>query len=215
MGSKQDDAPTRRPSPTPNRQSLIPPLLLLLLAALFLWRLWTLNPADRHVFAYGDFVEQFYPLRRFAADELRAGRLPLWNPHIYSGTPALADPQWAALYPPAWLAALLPPWPPLPFATLQLEAGLHLALAGVFTFLFARRHLPTAAALLAAIVFAFGGYLTSYPPLQLAVLETAAWLPFALWGAEALAHAPAGTPYRFTIENALEERDRSRRATAR
>lgn len=192
MGSKQDDAPTRRPSPTPNRQSLIPPLLLLLLAALFLWRLWTLNPADRHVFAYGDFVEQFYPLRRFAADELRAGRLPLWNPHIYSGTPALADPQWAALYPPAWLAALLPPWPPLPFATLQLEAGLHLALAGVFTFLFARRHLPTAAALLAAIVFAFGGYLTSYPPLQLAVLETAAWLPFALWGAEALAHAPAG-----------------------
>lgn len=173
-------------SPISSLQSLIP-LLLLLLAALFLWRLWTLNPADRHVFAYGDFVEQFYPLRRFAADELKAGRLPLWNPHIYSGTPALADPQWAALYPPAWLSALWPPWPPLPFETLQFEAGLHLALAGVFTCLFARRHLPTGAALLAAVVFAFGGYLTSYPPLQLAVLETAVWLPLALWGAESLA----------------------------
>ena len=184
-----DSEPPARQSPFPHLQSLSP-LLLCLLAALFLWRLWALNPADRHVFAYGDFVEQFYPLRRFAADELKAGRLPLWNPHIYSGTPALADPQWAALYPPAWLSALLPPWPPLPFATLQFEAGLHLALAGVFTFLFARRHLPTAAALLAAVVFAFGGYLTSYPPLQLAVLETAVWLPLALWGAESLARAP-------------------------
>lgn len=186
---REPDGPRTRQSPIPNLQSLIP-LLLLLLAALFLWRLWTPNPADRHVFAYGDFVEQFYPLRRFAADELKAGRLPLWNPHIYSGTPALADPQWAALYPSAWLSALLPPWPPLPFGTLQAEAGLHLALAGVFTFLFARRRLPTAAALLAALVFAFGGYLTSYPPLQLAVLETAVWLPLALWGAAALARAP-------------------------
>ncbi len=162
-------------------------VLFLLLAALFLWRLWALNPADRHVFTNGDFVEQFYPLRRFAADELKAGRLPLWNPHIYAGTAALADPQWATLYPLAWPTAFLPPWPPLPFAALELEAGVHLALAGVFTVLFARRHLPPLAALLAGLVFAFGGYLTSYPPLQLAVLETAVWLPLVLWGAERLA----------------------------
>ena len=168
-----------------NPQSLVFALLLLL-TLLFFWRLWAPNPADRQAFAYGDFVEQFYPLRRFAADELKAGRLPLWNPHIYAGTPALADPQWAALYPPAWLSALLPPWPPLPFAVLEAEAVAHVALAAGFTYLFARRHLGGPGAFLAALVYAFGGYLTSYPPLQLAVLETAVWLPLCLWGAEAL-----------------------------
>ncbi len=167
-----------------NRQSSI--VLLLLLTLLFFWRLWAPNPADRQSFAYGDFVEQFYPLRRFAADELKAGRLPLWNPHIYAGTPALADPQWAALYPPAWLSALLPPWPPLPFAVLEAEAVVHVALAALCTYLFARRHIGRAGAFLAAVVYAFGGYLTSYPPLQLAVLETATWLPLCLLGVEAL-----------------------------
>ena len=160
--------------------------LLLLLTLLFFWRLWAPNPADRQTFAYGDFVEQFYPLRRFAADELKAGRLPLWNPHIYAGTPALADPQWAALYPPAWLSALIPPWPPLPFEVLELEAVAHVALAALFTYLFARRHVGGPGAFLAALVYAFGGYLTSYPPLQLAVLETAAWLPLCLGGVEGL-----------------------------
>ena len=33
--------------------------VLLLLPWLLLWRLWTPLAADRQVFAYGDFVEQF------------------------------------------------------------------------------------------------------------------------------------------------------------
>jgi hypothetical protein len=35
---------------------------------------------------------------------------------------------------------------------------------------------------LGVIVFTFGGYLTGYPPLQLAILESAVWLPLALLG---------------------------------
>ncbi len=179
-------------------QSLFPALLLLL-PWLLLWRLWTPFSADRQVFAYGDFVEQFYPLRRFAADALKAGRLPLWNPHIFGGTPALADPQWATLYPPAWLSAFIPPWPPLPFEVLQAEAVVHLGLAGLFTFLFARRFLPPLPAFVAGLVFELGGYLTSYPPLQLAVLETAAWLPVVLLAADVLATPGRRTAMRITL----------------
>ncbi|MFN8473082.1 MAG: hypothetical protein U0822_12915 [Anaerolineae bacterium] len=168
-------------------EGLLLALILLLLPWLLLWRLWTPITADRQQFAYGDFVEQFYPLRLFAADALKAGRLPLWNPHIFGGTPALADPQWATLYPPAWISAFIPPWPTLPFEVLQAEAVIHLGLAGLFTFLFARRLLPPLPAFVAALVFELGGYLTSYPPLQLAVLETAVWLPAALYAADVLA----------------------------
>ncbi len=71
------------------------------------------------------------------------------------------------------------------FAALQVEAVLHFSLAGIFTYLFARRVWRSrAGALIAALAFTFGGYLTGYPPLQLAVLESAVWLPLALLGVE-------------------------------
>jgi hypothetical protein len=58
-------------------------------------------------------------------------------------------------------------------------------LAGTFTYLFTRRLTrQRGAALLAAITFAFGGYLTSYPSQQLAVLEADIWLPLLLFFAD-------------------------------
>ena len=64
---------------------------------------------------------------------------------------------------------------------LEIEAIFHFVLAGAFTYLFARRLIGSrVAALVSAVTFMFGGYLTSYPPLQLAILETATWLPLAL-----------------------------------
>jgi len=72
---------------------------LAFLPFLFFWRVFAPNPADRLVFAWGDFTQVFYPFRAFVSAELKAGRLPLWNPSIYSGQPALADSQLAVLYP--------------------------------------------------------------------------------------------------------------------
>ncbi|MFN8496744.1 MAG: hypothetical protein U0641_02725 [Anaerolineae bacterium] len=86
-------------------------------------------------------------------------------------------------YPPNLVMLLAAAWRggDLPIRALYLQVALHLFLAGAFTYAFARRRLGhRPAALLAAIVFACGGYLTSYPPLQLAVLQTDAWLPLLL-----------------------------------
>lgn len=155
------------------------PLALLILPFILFWRVWRPDPALRQVFAYGDFVEQHYPMRVFVADEYRHGRLPLWDPYTFGGEPAVAMSLFAPYYPLGLWQVI---FPQLPFEALELEAIFHLSLAGLFTFLFVRRLTGHAdAGLIAGLAFALGGYLTSYPMLQLIILETAVWLPAGLW----------------------------------
>jgi hypothetical protein len=159
--------------------------LLALLVALFFWRILTPNLADRASFPPGDFSYQFWAFTTFDARELSAGRLPLWNPYTYAGSPFWADIQSAVFYPFSLLTLLLSgPWGFSLFA-LEVEAVLHFWLAGVFSYLFVRRLTGhRAAALLSAIAFTFGGYLTGYPSQQLAVLEVDVWLPLLLYFAD-------------------------------
>ena len=81
-----------------------------------------------------DGIAQYYPWRHFAAESLRSGHLPLWNPYQFCGTPFLANGQSAVLYPPNLLFWVLPV--AVAFAW---SAWLHLALTGWFSYLFLRR----------------------------------------------------------------------------
>ena len=163
-------------------------LLLLVLVAFFFWRLWAPNQEDWLRFPKGDFTEQYYPLRHFVAATLAEGQLPFWNPYIFGGQPGLADPQAAVLYPPALLNALFSykdasQWADnFPLEALELEAIAHIALAACGTYLFVRLavRLGVIPALVAAIIFGFGGYLTSFSIQQLMILESIAWLPWLL-----------------------------------
>ncbi|MCL4267138.1 MAG: YfhO family protein [Anaerolineae bacterium] len=156
----------------------LPPLLLwtllwlLFFAPLLLGRVRLPN---------SDFAGQFHAFAMFQAQEMGHGRFPIWSPGSFGGFPFAADPQSAAFYPPRWLTILAArPWG-MPFYALEVEGLLHIWLTGVFTYgLAAHITRRRAAALLAAVAFALGGYLTSYPLLQLAVLETIAWLPLIL-----------------------------------
>ncbi len=177
-------------------------LLLTLLPLLFFWRLITPNPADRMQIAPGDFTEQYFPLRAFTAQEWVSGRLPLWNPYLYGGQPALADIQSGALYPPHLLEALVLGWGgPLfgqeigfPLQALAWQMIAHFSLAAVGTYLFFR-HLGRQAGaslkqarfggLVASLVFTYSGYLTGFPVQQVTILEVSAWLPWLLWGLSA------------------------------
>jgi len=160
--------------------------ILSLLAWSLIWALFFysfLNGADH--FADGDFSGQFhasaiYQGRTLWNDNVASDGF-LWSPVSYAGFPFAADPQTAVFYPPRWLTLLLArPWDFSMYA-LQVEALLHVWLAGVFTYFLAfalsQRHV---AALLAALAFGLGGYLTSYPIQQLAVLESVIWLPLIL-----------------------------------
>ncbi|MCZ7567197.1 MAG: YfhO family protein [Ardenticatenaceae bacterium] len=136
-------------------------------------------------FPAGDFTDHFLPFSLFQRSELLAGRLPVWNPYTFAGHPFLADVQAAVFYPLSNVLLLLTlPWaaPEARLYWLQAEAALHVALAGFFTYLLVRELTDHPwAAFVAGAAFAFSGYLTGYPPLQLAVLRTAIWLPLLLW----------------------------------
>ena len=80
-----------------------------------------------------DGVAEFYPWRLFAAQTLRAGWLPLWNPHQFCGTPFVANSQSAVFYPFNLLFVLLPV-----VRAFGVSVLVHLTLTGWFMYGFLR-----------------------------------------------------------------------------
>ena len=172
-------------------------LILCALPFLFFWRFVTPDLADRVTFARGDFVGQYYPLRFFVAQQLGQGSLPLWDPHIYGGQPALADIQSAALYPPNLVQALLLGGGHFTMGALEMQVILHFSLAAVFTYLFVRRLTGSRfAGIVSSLAYTYGGYMTSFPIRQMTMLGVGVWLPLIL----------------FFLEGAFQRYDQSARA---
>jgi hypothetical protein len=136
-------------------------------------------------FPDGDFTHHFLPFSLFQHQALVGFTLPVWNPYTYSGHPFLADVQAAVFYPVSNVLLLLT-WFVRDAAArlylLQVEAAVQVILGGWFAGLLGRALTGRLlGGLVAGLAFAFSGYLTGYPPLQLAVLRTAVWLPLILW----------------------------------
>ncbi len=161
---------------------------LAMLWLFFFWRLFTPVAADQASLAKGDFSAQFVAFAGYQYQRLSQGEIPLWNPYNNGGLPFIGDTQAAVFYPPRWitiaLSSLAGGWS---YNALQLEMTAHVLIYSLLMYLFLRRltlrnRLSPLAALLAAIVIAYGGYTGSYPPLQLAILEAAIWFPLACLG---------------------------------
>lgn len=151
-----------------------------------------------------DALGQYYPWRLFAARQLRAGLIPLWNPHQFAGTPFLANGQSAVFYP-----LNLPFWVLDVASAFGVAALLHTLLAALATYCLAQRwQLSRAASLVAAIAFSFGGYLTAWIVLP-TLADTASWLPLLLLCLEAGSESattpvlPASLPLALTLGCAL------------
>lgn len=187
-------------SSTPRRATLAAIVLFALLAAALLHKSllpgYTLLPLDviQHI-APWDHLElgptanrlltdpflSFYPRRHWLTQSLRAGQLPLWNPHVLTGTPTIANPNFQTFYPPNLLAALFL----LPRDALPWLAWFHLTLTATLTYLFLRRHrLHWLACVLGSGVWMLNGYGLVWleNPHR---LSTAAWLPGLFWAYEA------------------------------
>jgi len=128
------------------------------------------------VFSLRDHSDYFQPLHWFTANELRHGRLPLWNSYNASGEPWLANPQTGVFYPPAWLFVVLP------FARAYiLYLALHVLLLGSGAYLlFARLTRAGGGALLAALALTFCGPVMSLLDVS-NNLTTFAWIPLIVW----------------------------------
>ncbi len=122
-----------------------------------------------------DGIAQYYPWRAFAAECLRSGHLPLWNPYQFCGAPFLANGQSAVLYPLNILFWVLPV-----AQAFAWSAWLHLVLTGWFGYLLLRRiGAGRFGSLCGAIVWQANGFFVAWMHLP-TVLCTASWLPAAL-----------------------------------
>ncbi len=172
-------------------------IVLIALWCLFFWRLFTPNAGNQLSLKEGDFSGQFVAYAGYQAERLAEGQIPLWNPFNNGGTPFLADTQAAALYPPRLVTLTLVNLsgnrtPGILYNALQLEMAVHVLFASLTLYALLRQTTRTpgrpssigsyTGALVGSLTFAYGGYLTGYPPLQLAILEAGVWLPTALIG---------------------------------
>ena len=148
----------------------------------FLGRPWV----EPRALAFRDAGNFYEPLFAWQANEWRAGRIPLWNPQIDCGVPALADATSSTFYPGKLIFAL-----PLPYR-LQYHLYLsgHVLLAALVMAQVSRAwgH-SRAAATLAGAAYAYGGgILFLYS--NVVFLVGAAWLPAALWATDRVARCP-------------------------
>ena len=150
-------------------------LLALVVAAFF----WPLIFAGQWIpRGGGDLVSFLWPVYRFAARSLRAGVIPLWNPHLYSGAPFVADNQSGVFYPINLLAFALFGEPS--YGVMEGLAVFHIWLAGAGLFALARGlGLRRPAALLGGMAFALSDLFVTHIG-NLNLNATAAWLPLLL-----------------------------------
>jgi hypothetical protein len=126
-------------------------------------------------FTGGESISTFYALRKFLAENLQRGNLPLWNPHSFLGQPFLTDLKAALFYPFNF------------FFFLKDSAGVfqwvvigHYFMAAIFMYLLMRRlGRFVLSAMFAAIVFTFSGYFIAQQS-HLQNLSGGVWMPLIL-----------------------------------
>lgn len=163
-------------------------IVLVAIWLMFFWRLFTPIKADQASIKKGDFSGQFVTFAAYQYQRFASGEVPLWDPYNNGGLPFIGDTQAAVFYPPRLitigLSKLAGGWT---YHALELEMTLHVLVCSLFMYLFVRRITlgqigSVFGALIAAIIFSYGGFMQSYPPLQLALLEAAIWIPVAVLG---------------------------------
>jgi hypothetical protein len=153
-------------------------LALLLLAAMLMWF------CDEIIFAgkipfFRDLAAYFYPIKFSVAESFKAGQLPLWEPHMATGFPLLAEFQSAVFYLPSIIFYLIPF-----FAAIQFSYVFHYAVAASGSYVLLRSWKQRIyVSIIGAILFSFGGTMVSLTNL-LNHFQSAVWLPWLVYCGE-------------------------------
>jgi len=132
--------------------------------------------------AYYDIYGYFYPMMGLVKEQYLSGIIPFWNNYVFSGFPLMAASQPGVFYPISVILSLLLPQ----HLAFMLDITIHFALAGFFTFLYARKiGIANFAALTSGALFAFMGYILFHVEF-ISVLRTAVWIPLILYFFEEL-----------------------------
>ena len=126
-----------------------------------------------------DAKAQFQPELQFLASSLARGESPFWTPYLFAGWPQIADPQ-SLIFSPLHVAlALLDPTPSFREADFLTFAYLFAGGLGLMLF-FRDRGWHPGAAVIAAVIFAFGGSAASRLQHTSEIISLS-YVPIALW----------------------------------
>ena len=162
------------------RQSLLADLpSLALLALIVLGFFWPLVFAGHWIpHGGGDLVSFLWPMYRFSARSLQKGEIPLWNPHLYSGAPFVADNQSSVFYPINLLAFALFGEPS--YKVIEGLVVFHIWLASANMFVLLRGlGLKRPAAVFGGVAFALSDLFVTHIG-NLNLNATMAWMPLLL-----------------------------------
>ncbi len=134
----------------------------------------------------GDTYPYFFPQKQLMAEEMKAGRLPLWHDRTALGYPLLAESQAGVFYPSNQIL----------YRVLDVHAAyhvsflLHYVAAFVFSWRFVlTQRLSNLASLFAAGIFVFGWF-PARASLEWSIIG-GVWLPVALWRTDCLLLEPS------------------------
>lgn len=132
-------------------------------------------------FLITDPIRQQIPWRKLVIDALKGGKLPLWNPYSFSGTPLLANIQAGTLYPFNILFFILP----FAYAWTALII-IQPILAALFLFAFLRhKTIQPGVAATAGLAWAFSGFSIAWLTWG-TILQAALWLPLMLFAIDCI-----------------------------
>ena len=135
-----------------------------------------------------DGILQNIPFRIAAAQIVRSGNLPLWNPFLFSGMPLLGAAQGGILFP---LNCFYLVCTALSATNLMVVTTYMTAALGVF--LYSRRighSIP--GAIVTSLIWQFGGFMINQIS-HINIIQAAALLPWALWAIERYVDTPTRT----------------------
>src|SRR6266576_5478641 len=129
-----------------------------------------------------DDLLQNVPFRVAAAQIIRSGYLPLWNPYIFSGMPLLATAQVGILFPLNWFYLFFS----APTAT-NLMVVTTYVVAGLGAYLYARRiGVSVIGAAITGLAWQFSGAAIGQIS-HINIVQTSAILPWVLWSLQGYA----------------------------
>ncbi len=132
-------------------------------------------------FVWDDSLYTFYPGENYLTESVSHGRFPMWMPGVRGGIPFYADIQMGSFYPVNWLLLPFATGDRLPVGIYQALIALHVALAGIFMFLFLRSlKTDEFSAVLGGVTFAFSGVISLHI-IHVSLFEVLVWVPLALY----------------------------------
>ncbi len=120
-----------------------------------------------------DLIGYFYPYWQERAEALRAGTLPLWNTHLFTGVPFLGNIQTGIFYP---LNLPLTPLDAPRAVAISYVAHVWIAATGMYLMLNRAMSIGRMGAFAGGLVFAFGGFMAAQAG-HVNQVQPAAWLP--------------------------------------